>query len=185
MIKGLLRKALSRLRGEIPTDVLIKKGLKVGKNFDRHIGTIIDDSHPWLITIGDNVELAPRVHVLSHDTSTNLITGKTRLGLVNIGDNVFVGSDSVILPNVTIGENVIIGAGSVVSKSIPANSVAVGNPARVICSYQEYSNRKFNEIALSPSFDSSYTINNKRFTNAMRQEMIEKMKQHNGIGYVD
>ncbi len=185
MLKNLIRDTLSRIRGEIPTRILVKKGLVVGKNFDRHIGTIIDDSHPWLISIGDNVEFAPRVHVLSHDTSTNLITGKTRLGFVTIGNNVFVGANTIILPNVTIGDNVIIGAGSVVSCSIPSNSIAVGNPAKVICSYDEYVNRKMNEKENSPNFDASYTLRNKNFTKKMREEMIMKMKNSNGISYVE
>ena len=60
----------------------------------------------------------------------------TRVGEVNIGNNVFIGTKSIILPNVSIGDNVIVGAGSIVTKDIPANSVVCGNPARVITSYE-------------------------------------------------
>ena len=82
--------------------------------------------------------LAPRVHVLAHDSSTYLFLGKTRAANVTIGNEVFVGAGSIILPGVHIGNRVIIGAGSVVTKDIPDNSVAVGNPACVICTLDAY-----------------------------------------------
>lgn len=101
-------------------------------------GVIIDPSHCYHITIGDNVILAPRVHILAHDSSFGLYTGKTRAANVMIGNDVFVGAGSIILPGVHIGSRVIIGAGSIVTKDIPANSVAAGNPARVICDIDAY-----------------------------------------------
>ena len=60
------------------------------------------------------------------------------MGGVTIGDNCFIGSHSLILPNVTIGDNVIIGSGAIVTKDIPSNTVCGGVPARVICSLDEY-----------------------------------------------
>lgn len=183
---GKIKNKLFRyMRGITPLDKLIADGLTVGKNFDYHYGTIIDDSCPWLITFGDNVELAPRCHVLAHDTSTNLITGKTRLGFVTIGNNVFVGADTIILPNVKIGDNVVIGAGSVVSRDIPSNSIAAGNPAKVIGDYNEYANRKKAELKSHSVFDDKFTLRNTNLTNDMKQEMIKKMKDNGGIGYVD
>ena len=135
----LIRKILEYLRGE-PQHIekLYKRGLKVGKNFHRMGGVSIDPSHCYHITIGDNVTLAPRVHILAHDASTAMFLGKTRAANVTIGNNVFVGAGSIILPGVHIGNRVIIGAGSIVSKDIPDNSVAVGNPAKVICPIDEY-----------------------------------------------
>ena len=135
----LIRKILEYLRGEPQhLDKLIKRGLKIGKNFKRMGGVIIDPSHCYHITIGDNVILAPRVHILAHDSSFGLYTGKTRAANVMIGNDVFVGAGSIILPGVHIGSRVIIGAGSIVTKDIPANSVAAGNPARVICNIDAY-----------------------------------------------
>ena len=136
---NIIRKILEYLRGEPQhLEKLIKRGLKVGKNFKRMGGVIIDPSHCYHITIGDNVVLAPRVHVLEHDSSTGIFIGKTRAANVTIGNNVFVGAGSIILPGVHIGNRVIIGAGSIVTKDIPDNSVAAGNPARVICSLDAY-----------------------------------------------
>lgn len=138
-MKKLIRKILEYLRGEPQhLEKLLKRGLKVGKNFHRMGGVTIDAWHCYHITIGDNVVLAPRVHILAHDSSTGIFIGKTRAANVSIGNNVFVGAGSIILPGVHIGNRVVVGAGSVVTKDIPDNSVAAGNPARVICSLDDY-----------------------------------------------
>lgn len=84
---------------------------------------------------------------------------------------------------VNIGNNVVIGAGSVVSNDIPDNSVAVGSPAKVICSYDEYISRKEYEMKNVPVFDESYTLRNPGFTNEMKMEMKEKLNKSK-IGYV-
>lgn len=135
----IIRRILAYLRGEPQhLNKLIKRGLKIGKNFNRMSGVTIDASHCYHISIGDNVTLAPRVHILAHDSSTYLFFGKTRAANVTIGNDVFVGAGSIILPGVHIGNRVIIGAGSIVTKDIPDNSVAAGNPAKVICSIDSY-----------------------------------------------
>ena len=142
-MKNLIRKILEYLRGEPQhLEKLLKRGLKVGKNFKRMGGVVIDAMHCYHITIGDNVILAPRVHILAHDSSFGLFTGKTRAANVVIGNNVFVGAGSIILPGVHVGNRVIIGAGSIVTKDIPDNSVAAGNPAKVICPIDEYLERE-------------------------------------------
>lgn len=182
-IKAFIRSKLMHLRSEVSTEDLIKLGLTVGKNFSRQEKTLIDQSHCWLITIGDNVTLAPRVHILAHDASTKKALGYTRIGLVDIGSNVFIGASTTVLPGVKIGDNVVIGAGSVVSKDIPANSVAAGNPARVICSYDEFVNRKSQELKSVKSFKEAYTLRNPEFTDEMKQEMKEALAKGR-IGYV-
>ena len=72
-------------------------GLKVGKNFGRLNGVILDPSHCWLITIGDNVTMAPRVHILAHDASTQMNLKKAKIGRVTIGNNVYIGLNSIVL----------------------------------------------------------------------------------------
>lgn len=96
-----------------------------------------DNGHPWLISIGDNVTLT-NCRILTHDGTTKKALGHSKIGRVEIGNNVFVGAGAIILPNVKIGNDVIIGVGCVVSKDIPDNSVMVGNPAIRIGSYHEY-----------------------------------------------
>lgn len=178
-----IKNCVKRLfRGEIPTESLIKMGLKVGKNFNRQGGCKIDFSHCWLISIGDQVTLAAGVHILAHDASTHHQMGYTKIGLVNIGNNVFVGAHSIILPNVKIGNNVIIGAGSMVTRDIPDNSVAAGNPARVIGNTDKYIEKHRNLLKNAPSFDATWTIRG-NITIEKKKEMIEKLKA--GIGYVE
>ena len=108
-IKKIFRRFLELLRGE-PQNInkLYKRGLKVGRNFNRMGGVIIDPTHCYHITIGDNVTLAPRVHILAHDSRTGMFTDKVRAANVVIGNNVFVGAGSIILPGVHIGNRVII-----------------------------------------------------------------------------
>lgn len=173
-----------RLRSEISTEDLIKLGLTVGKNFSRQEKTLIDQSHCWLITIGDDVTLAPRAHILAHDASTKNALGYTRIGTVNIGNNVFIGASSTILPGVSIGNNVIIGACSVVSKDIPSNCVAVGNPAKVISTYEDYIDKKKAEMDSVPVYSEEYTLRNPNFTYEMKQDMKNAIKKGK-IGYVE
>ena len=158
---------------------LIKKGLIVGKNFQPQVGCIIDPCHCWLIRIGNNVTLAPRVHILAHDASTLNLMGYSKVGLVIIGDNVFIGAGSIILPNVRIGNNVIIGAGSVVTKDIPDNTVAVGNPAEIIAKTDDFIAKNKENLGKRPIFDRSYS--EKFITQEKKNEMIEKLRD--GIGY--
>lgn len=118
-IKRILHRLLFRLRSEVMTEDLIERGMVVGKNFNRMAGVILNDSHCWLITIGDDVTLAPRVHILAHDASTCHHIGYARIGRVDIGNNVFIGAETVILPGVRIGHNSVIGANSLFQKASP------------------------------------------------------------------
>jgi maltose O-acetyltransferase len=76
--------------------------------------------------------------ILSHDASSKRYLVCSKIGVVTIGNKVFIGTGAIILPNVRVGNNVIIGAESVVTDSIPDNSVAVGNYAEVICTKMEF-----------------------------------------------
>lgn len=99
-----------------------------------------------------------------------------------IGDNVFIGARSVILPGVHIGNNVIVGAGSVVTKSIPDNMVAAGNPARLLKQTDVYINEMRSKISGDVIFGDEYTIRE-----GVRTEKKEDMKKRlvNGkMGFV-
>lgn len=178
----ILKKLIYKLRGEYTTEKLISMGMKVGKNFSRLNGVILDPSHCWLIEIGDNVTLAPRVHILCHDASTKQFLNYTKIGRVIIGNNVFIGAESVVLPNVKIGDNVIIGANSTVTKDIPNNCVACGTPAKIISSLDKYLEKEKEKMMISPTYGEEYTLR-KNISMEMRQKMKNELK--NTKGYVD
>jgi len=105
----------------------------LGENFFSNFNCVILDEAP--VHFGDDVLLAPNVSIYTVNHPLN--AERRRAGLeyarpVTIGNNVWIGGNTVILPGVTIGDNTVIGAGSVVTKSIPANVLAAGNPCRVI-----------------------------------------------------
>lgn len=131
-------------------------GFKIGKNSKLEKDVMIDPSFPWLIEIGENVTIASRVYILAHDGSTKNYLGYSKIGRVIIEDNVFIGTNSIILPNVKIGKNSIIGANSVVTKDIPENVVAAGNPASVICSTNSYLAKNKKRLSESKIYDDIY-----------------------------
>ena len=118
-------------------------GVKIGDNV-RFYGMApgMFSTEPWLITIGNNVYITAGCVFITHDGGT-LILRKEVPDLeitapITIGDDVYIGLRTMILPGVRIGNRCIIGAGSVVTKSIPDDCVAGGVPARVIKSTSEY-----------------------------------------------
>jgi acetyltransferase-like isoleucine patch superfamily enzyme len=117
-----------------------KVGVKVGAHcriYTRSFG-----SEPWLIEIGNNVTITSNVVLLTHDGSTWLFRDeKGRRYLykrVIIGNNVFIGVNSIIMPGVKIDDDVIVAAGSIVTKSVPSGVIVAGNPARIIGDYYSY-----------------------------------------------
>lgn len=91
-------------------------------------------------------------------------------------DNVFIGANCTILPNVTIGKNSIVGSGSVVTKDIPKNSVVAGNPAKVICTIDDFKLKHDSQIKESKKFSEKYKVNNKPTKN-MINEMIQETEK--------
>ena len=128
---------------------LRKKGMQIGERtmvYDTH-NVWIDDTRPWMVEIGDDVKITRGVVILTHGYDWSVMKVKYgevlgSSGKVTIGNNVFIGMNSVILKGVTIGNNVIIGAGSLVNKDVPDNSVVAGNPARFIMTVEEYREKR-------------------------------------------
>lgn len=177
-----IKEFLYRIRGEFTTEKLISMGMTVGSGFKRMHGVILDPSHCWLIEIGNNVTMAPRVHILCHDASTKQFLGYTKIGRVTIGDNVFIGAESVVLPGVTIGSNVIIGANSTVTRDIPSGFVAAGSPARVLCSLDAYLEKERERMSVSPCYGEEYTL---RKAVSMDKRMRQKQDLAHKTGYID
>ena len=127
-----------------------KRGCKIGDG-TRFLGTKkLDLGAAPMIEIGENCTITDRVRLVAH--TSDAPTLKERYGEENapshgsispitVGDGVFIGENSIVLPNVTIGDYCIIGAGSVVVDDIPSESVAAGNPCRVIMDLDEYRER--------------------------------------------
>ena len=132
---------LQQMLGQADADTCINqpfycdygKQIRVGKRFFANFClTVLDEA---LVTFGDDCFVGPNVSIYTACHSTNPMERNTRQEWakpVTIGNNVWIGGSVTILAGVTIGDNCTIGAGSVVTRDIPANSVAVGNPARVV-----------------------------------------------------
>ncbi|HNX14714.1 MAG TPA: DapH/DapD/GlmU-related protein [Oscillospiraceae bacterium] len=123
----------------------VKYAKKIGVNVKGNLyiyGRVSWSTEPWIISIGDNVHITDGVKFITHDGGTllyrRLIPDLEITKPITVGDSVYIGNNVIILPGVTIGNNVVIGAGAVVTKNIPDNSVAVGVPARVIKTADEY-----------------------------------------------
>ncbi|MEO8152719.1 MAG: acyltransferase [Rhizobacter sp.] len=163
-----------------PVERLRRLGMSIGTNFSIQPGVVLDESHAWLISIGNDVTLAPRVVVLAHDASTKRALGYTRIGKVTIGDRVFIGSNAVILPGVCIGSDCIVGAGSVVTSDVGPGQVAVGNPARVMALTHDYLIKRRGQLAEGPRFGHDYTLGG-HITDAQKNEMNQCMAQRYGF----
>ena len=111
---------------------LRKKGMHLGKDVYLPISVWIDVAHCCLISIGDNCSFGDECIILAHDGMPNAYIDATRIGRVTIHELCCFGIRSVILPGVTIGPRSIVGANSVVVTDIPPNTVAAGNPAKVM-----------------------------------------------------
>lgn len=153
-IKSIYNKILYREKASSSSYIkyLRKRGVTIGENvtFYGPRTTVVDVTQPTLIKIGNNVEITNNVTILCHDYAWSVfkqlygeIIGANKK--VVIGNNVFIGVNSTILAGVTIGNNCVIGAGSVVTKDIPSNTVAVGNPAKVIMTIEEFYKKRKNE----------------------------------------
>ena len=123
----------------------IKYAKKIGVNMGEGVrlyGKIEWGTEPWLITIGKNSHITNGVRFINHDGGVVLFRDRVPdleiTKPIVLGENVYVGNNVMFLPGVTVGNNVIIGAGAIVSRDIPDNSVAVGVPARVIKTADEY-----------------------------------------------
>lgn len=147
MIKQILRKLIYREKssGEKYIAYCKRGGATIGNNVTVYSAknTTIDETSLQHIFIGDNTQITAGVIILAHDYSYSVLGNiygelpRQQKDTI-IGKNVFIGMNSIILMGSNIGDNVIIGAGSVVSGHIPSNTVCAGNPAKIICSLDQF-----------------------------------------------
>lgn len=148
ILKYWLRKITGRMSSDDLNIYLKKHDVCIGNNtvfFDAKTN-FIDIQRPWMLSIGSYCKITRGTIILQHDYSRSVL--RRAYGDVIdlckktiIGNNVFIGMNSIILMGSIIGDNVIIGAGSVVTGTIPSNCVAAGNPARVIRTLDEHYER--------------------------------------------
>ena len=145
-----MKRIWSKRSPESWLDYLRAEGMRIGKGtklFSKPSAVLIDLTRPWLIEIGENVQITIGVKILTHGYDWSVLKGKYgnvlgSAGKVTIGDNCFIGMNTVILKGTTIGNNTIIGAGSIVTGGYPSDCVLAGNPAKVICSLDEYREKR-------------------------------------------
>jgi len=149
MINKIIRKVeilLANRNWESKRKYLINKGAVIGKGTRLNCSCQAFGSEPYLITCGEDCLFAGGVLFITHDggikvlNSLNRFDGKrmSKMAQIRIGNNVYIGQNAMIMPGVTIGNNVIIGAGAIVTHDIPDDVVAVGVPATVKKSVDEY-----------------------------------------------
>lgn len=161
---------------------LRREGLRMGVGCD-----ICKDvnfgSEPYLIQLGDRVRVTAGVKFVTHDggmwtlRKMGWLEDADRFGEIRVGDNTHIGFDCIIMPGVHIGENCVIGCGAVVTHDIPPGSVAVGVPARVIQTIEEYyeknKGRCVKTKSLSPKEKKVYLLKN-RLTGQKDKQEIKK-----------
>ena len=145
-------------------------GVKVGT--DCRIYTAQFGSEPWLIEIGNKVTVTSGVRIITHDGSTWLFNDdKGRRFLYKktiIKNNVFIGTNSIIMPGVVIEDNVIVAAGSIVTKSVPSGVIIGGNPAKIIGDYDTYKAKVFSGYVSESEMD---------FTKTYKERILEIVDQ--------
>lgn len=156
-MKDLLRRVLGRKRmtSEDVVNKLRQRGAKIGEDVTvfSPSTTFIDGTCAHLLTIGDHVGIAMGAKILTHDYSWSVlktyeaerIQPGAILGAqapVKIGSHVFIGMNAIITAGVKIGDHVVIGAGSIVTKDCASGAIYAGNPARQICTLEEFYDRR-------------------------------------------
>ena len=171
MVRG-LRSKLAQVRRERRWEYLRAHGMRLGADVWLPDSTWIDTDYCFLISIGDHCGFGGECMILAHDAQMDEFLDAGRIGRVVIHESCHIGARSVILPGVEIGPRTIVGANSTISRSLPPDTVCAGNPARVICSLDEYLTKHRKTIADSATFP----YENAAPSPDMRESMIAATK---------
>lgn len=157
---------------ELRIEALRNSGMQIGERC--RIFSNIQSNEPYMIRIGDNVTVSGHVTFCTHDNGIiKVIEDKTDVvGPITVGNDCFIGMHSILMLGVTLGDNCIVGAGSVVTHSFPPHTVLAGNPARRICSTEEYAD-KYRDKAVN-SKDSAGFRTRKEFYEAHPELLVKR-----------
>jgi len=151
-LAGWANKRISVMRNERRWDTLRRRGMHIGQGVNMPASTFVDTSHCFLIRIGDWCGFGEDCVILAHDGQFDEFLDAGRIGRVIIHDHSHIGARSIVLAGVEIGPRTLVGAGSVVTRSLPPDTVCAGNPAKVICSLEEYLDRHREAMKARPCF---------------------------------
>lgn len=176
-----LRDRLDDIRRRRRWDQLRAMGMHIGSDVLLPDSTWVDTSHCFLISIGDHCGFGDGCLLLAHDAQMDEYLDAARIGRIVIHESSHIGARSIILPGVEIGPRTVVGAGSVVAKSLPPDSVCAGNPARVICSLDEYLAKQRARLEVAPTFDyAHYDV--RALTPERRDELVAACES--GIAFI-
>ncbi len=150
-----------------PEKIYRKRGMKIGENCSIHSWNLYSEA--FLIEIGNHVQITADVKIFTHGGGW-VLRGECpeydSFGRVVIGNNVYIGNNVLIMPGIVIGNNVVVGAGSVVTKNVPNDVVIGGNPARILCSYNDFKHKSM-----------KFNMNCKSFSSSQKRSYIENQKE--------
>ena len=152
-LRSLAQGVLARLRGQQTISRMRHQGLQAPEPFYIASAVSIDPGFAWAVEIGADATLSANVQIIAHDSAMFRSTGYTLVRPVKIGVRAYVGAGATILPGAVIGDDAVVGAGSVVTGEVPAGTVAVGNPARVIGDVDEFVARHRHALEEVPRFE--------------------------------
>jgi maltose O-acetyltransferase len=148
-ILSALKSKIERKRLERRWCKLRQQGMHLGSDVWLPASTVIDPDYCFLISIGDHCGFGEECLILAHDAQMDEFLDAARIGQVTIHESCHIGARTVILPGVVIGPKTIVGANSVVTRSLPPDTVCAGNPARVLCSLEDYLSKHRSRIAVA------------------------------------
>lgn len=175
-----LKKAAPKERAELMRD----KFYHLGKNVELY--TINFGTEPYLVSIHDNVIVAAGVDFINHDVSVfnvarllGLRRGDIdKVGSIELFDNCFIGTGTILMPNCSVGKNSVIAAGSIVTKHVPDNEVWGGAPAKFIMTTEEYASKLQNKSSEFPwmPLDKKNAMSESELIRARQKYFFENLK---------